>query len=95
MKIFKRILITGIVIMICALAFIYTFNGKFTNDLLIKNWDNIYNENNIEFFYSKSDDEKIKILKDNYDLEEKVKGVDGQLNKAIKVAEVLEKYYYI
>lgn len=89
MKIFKRILIAGIVIMVCALAFIYTFNGKVTNDLAIKNWDNIYNEDGIEFFYSNSSDEKIKVLKDNYNLEEKVKGVDGQLNKAIKIAEYL------
>lgn len=68
---------------------IYISINNYKGDVVINNWDNIYNENSIVFFYSNKEDVKIKALDSKYNLTEKVKEEKDELSKAIKLTEIL------
>ncbi len=87
----KKIINSILVILVVSIGFTFIFNNKFKRDLSIEKWDNIYNENNINFFYSNEDEDKIKILKQTYNLEEKVKDEKDLIKKAIRVSEALNE----
>lgn len=80
-----------LVLLIIGIGFVFIYNNKFSKGLNIKKWDNIYNENNINFFYSSEDDDKIEILKQTNNLEEKVKDEKDMLKKAISVIGVINE----
>lgn len=87
-KSFIRLIVVGLIIAL-GIIFIFKINNK--SEIIIKKWDNIYNENNVIFFYGDEDDEKIKILKQMYSIEEKLDGEKDKLKKAIKVSEILNE----
>ncbi|MCR1949505.1 hypothetical protein NSA50_00360 [Clostridium sp. DSM 100503] len=89
MRKFKKIIMSIIFILVIIIIFI--FKSKYSNDVTVKKWDNIYNENNITFFYEEKDDEKIKILKDMYNTEEKLDGEKDKIKKAIRISEILNE----
>lgn len=91
MKKSKKIVRLIVVILVICIGFIFIFKSKYSNDVTIKKWDNIYNESNIKFFYGEKDDEKIKILKDMYSIEEKLEGEKDKVKKAIKISEILNE----
>lgn len=80
-----------LIILIVVIVLVLIFNNKYNKELSVEKWNNIYNENNINFFYSNEDYDKIKILNYNYNLEEKVKDEKDIVKKAIKVSEVLNE----
>ena len=88
MRKYKKIIL---IIILVFIIFTLFFRNKFKDELYIEKWDNIYNDNNIEFFYSDKNDDKIKILKQTYNLESKVKEERDLVKKAIKVSEVLNE----
>lgn len=86
-KIGRLVLIIGIFIIAC----IFIFKNKFSKELSVEKWNNIYNENNINFFYDDGDNDKIKILNYNYSLEENINDEKDIVKKAIKVSELLSE----
>ena len=82
-KIIIFVLILGVIV--------YSVINSHKSDIVINNWDNIYNENSIVFFYSNEDDIKIKALDNKYSLSEKIKDEKNELSKAIKISEVLNE----
>lgn len=91
MKKFKKWIRLIIIILLISIGFAFIFKTKYSDDVTVKDWDNIYNENNITFFYGEKDDEKIKILKDMYSIEEKLDNEKDKIKKAIKVSEILNE----
>lgn len=87
----KKFIKLLLVIIVGSIVFTIIFKNKFQNEIYIEKWDNIYNENNIEFFYSDKDDDKIKILNKTYNLEEKVKDEKDIVKKAVRVSEILNE----
>lgn len=85
-KIARGILI--LILIIGGTALVY--KNKTTMKVSVKQWDNIYNENNLVFFYGDSKDEKIKVLNELYNIGNEVSGESDALKKAIKVSELLE-----
>lgn len=83
-----KLLVVGLII---SVGFVFIFKMKYSNSVTIKKWDNIYNENNITFFYAEKEDEKIKILKQMYSIEEKLEGEKDKIQKAIKTSEILNE----
>ncbi|MDV4151704.1 hypothetical protein R0131_12820 [Clostridium sp. AL.422] len=87
----KKVINSIIIFLIIIIGFIFIFNNKFKEELRVESWENVYNENNIRFFYSDTDDEKIKILKQTNNLEEKVKDEKDMIKKAINVIGVINE----
>lgn len=86
----KKIIKFTILILIIGVI-IHTVSKNYKPDISINNWDNIYNENSIIFFYSNKDDIKIKALDNKYNLKEKIKDEKDELSKAIKLSEILNE----
>ena len=80
-----------LVILIIIIGFFYIYKNKYKEGLAVKAWENIYNENNIQFFYSDENDKKISILKQTNNIEEKLRSEKDSLKKAIKVITVLNE----
>ncbi len=91
MRNIKKVINGILVLLIIVIGFVFIFNNKFKQGLSVKSWDNVYNENSINFFYSNIEDEKIKILNQTNNVKEKVKDENNMLTKAIKVIEVLNE----
>ncbi|WP_300384049.1 hypothetical protein [Clostridium sp.] len=66
------------------------YKNKTASKVSVNQWDNIYNEDNLIFFYGDNNDEKIKVLNELYNIGKEVSGESDSLKKAIKVSEVLE-----
>ncbi|MCR4945213.1 MAG: hypothetical protein K5986_12450 [Clostridium sp.] len=86
-----RGLLLIVIIGICAALYFKVFNtGKGT---IVTTWDNMYNENNLEFFYETQDsiasDKRIQNLKDTYSVEQLVSGETSEINKVLKTVEIL------
>lgn len=87
----KTRILRGILIFIIIIGGItLIYKNKTTSKVSVEVWDNIYNENNLLFFYGDSKDEKINILNELYNIGNEVSGEADSLKKAIKVSEVLE-----
>ena len=87
----KTKIVRGLLILILIIggtALIY--KNKSTVKVAVNQWDNIYNENNLIFFYGDNKDEKIKVLNELYNIGNEVSGEPNSLKKAIKVSEILE-----
>ena len=80
-KIIMLVLVVGV--------FVYLSRNNYKDNLKVTSWDNIYNEENIVFFYSNKNDNKIKALNNQYSLSQKVKDEKTDLDKVIKVSEIL------
>lgn len=91
MRRFKRGTKVILILSIIVIGFVFIYSNKYKQGLSVKSWDNIYNENNIKFFYSASDDKKISILKQTNNVEEKVGNEKDMLKKAIDVATVINE----
>ncbi|WP_411168149.1 hypothetical protein ACH36K_13565 [Clostridium sp. MB05] len=89
MKKLKKVIRSVVIISIIILGVILIVKFNNGNDVTVKKWDNVYNENNIMFFYGNKDDDKIKVLKEMYNLESEISKEGDNLKKAIKVSEVL------
>lgn len=57
--------------------------------LEIKEWNNIYNENNINIYYGESETAKIKALDDVYRVKEIVGTEEKELDKVLKVVDIV------
>ena len=57
----------------------------------VTEWDNYYNENNIVFFYEDFSNNKIKLLEDTYHLKEATKDEKTDLDKVIKITNIVNK----
>lgn len=80
--------VIGIVALIGIIgAFIY-FNGN-KEKFKVELWDNIYNEDNIEFFYENSESEKIESLEKSYGIKSIVGSEYREIDKAIKSISIL------
>ncbi len=55
----------------------YDYNVKVTN------WDNLYEGNNIHFYYLNKDDPKLIDLKNKYDFDQVVNGGSNEIEKTI------------
>ncbi len=91
MKSAKKVSKVILVLLIIIIGFVYIYSSKYKQGLSVKAWENIYNENNIKFFYSDGDDKKIDILKQTNNVEEKVGNEKDMLKKAINVITVLNE----
>ena len=87
----KKIINFILVLLIIIIGVAFIFRNKYKEGLTVKSWDNIYNENNISFFYSNIEDEKIKIMKQTNNVGEKVKDEKDVLKKALKAIDVLNE----
>lgn len=79
-----------IVVAIIAIGVILINKTRTFGKITVENWDNIYNENNIRFYYSEKDNEKIKALNSSYSISEEAKKIDDKLERAVKVSELLK-----
>lgn len=86
-KVFRVILVSLIIV----IGFIFVYSFKYKQGLSVKVWENIYNENNIKFFYSDENDIKINILKKTNNVAEKVGNEKDKLKKAINVITILNE----
>lgn len=86
-----RGLLLVVIIGVCALLYFKVFNKE--RGIQVITWDNIYNENNIEFFYENKDsvnnDKRIKNLDDTYSVNKFVSEENSEINKVIKTTEIL------
>ena len=84
-RIIKILIVTAIIIIGGVL---YKIN-KESYKVEIKEWNNIYNENNIKFFYGESSDPKIKQLSEVYKTKELVASEETELNKVLKIVDIV------
>ena len=77
----------GFIIMICCviLTILNTFNHK---GIILKEFNNYYDENNIVFFYENSAAPKIKALNDEYKVKEKTASEKDELKKALSICKI-------
>lgn len=57
----------------------------------VAKWDNYYNESNVAFFYEDFSSDKIKFLEDTYHLKEATKDEKSDLDKVIKITNIVNK----
>lgn len=86
-KTFRNILIILIAILLVGVTFF--IGNKDKSKLEIKSWNNIYNENNINMYYSESSNAKIKALDDVYQVNKLTATEDSELNKVLKVVDIV------
>ncbi|MBU5454250.1 hypothetical protein [Caproiciproducens sp. MSJ-32] len=86
----NKILKLAIVLVILAIGVILINKTRTIGKITVENWDNIYNENNIRFYYSEEDNEKIKALSNLYSISEDTKKIDDKLERAIEVSRLLK-----
>ncbi len=91
MKGTKKIIKIILVLLIITIGFLYIYKNKYKEGLTVTSWENIYNENNIQFFYSDEDDKKVSILKQTNNVEEKIGNEKDNLKKAISVITILNE----
>jgi len=86
----KMIRIIAILI-VASIGISLIFNSKLTGKIIVKDWDNVYNENNILFHFSNADEEKLVALDNLYNIKGKVSKEVYSLNKAIILAQFLNE----
>lgn len=82
-------IVAGLVLVGIGISFIS--NKDITGNIEVKKWDNVYNENNIIYHFSESEDEKLIALKDLYKIKSIVSSEVEPLKKAIILAELLNE----
>ena len=87
-NIFKIILGTVVVFGGALLGIVNQMSYK---GIKVEKWDNYYNESNIVFFYEDFSSDKIKFLEDTYHLKEATKDEKTDLDKAIKITNIVNK----
>jgi len=85
-KLFKL----GIILAILAVGIVLITKTRTFGKITVESWENIYNENNIKFYYSEEDNEKIKALSNLYSISEEAKKIDDKLERAIEVSKLLK-----
>lgn len=90
-KKFKKVLLLIMVVAICIVLYFKVFAAKTGINVIM--WDNIYNENNLTFFYENSDsiDEntKLKNLNSTYNVAELISTEGSEIKKVLKTTEIL------
>lgn len=81
----NKIKIIGGAIFLVVAIILSIINPK-NKGLQVTDWNNYYNEDNIVFFFEKSNNSVIKDLGKTYDLENYVSGEKSELDKVLKVA---------
>lgn len=85
-----RVLKVSLLILIIIAGFLYLIGSKSEKSKLeVKQWNNIYNENNINIYYGDSENAKIKALDNVYRVKELAGNEDGEINKALKVVDIV------
>lgn len=74
MKSGRRIIRIFLLAFVLALGVYLYINSVETKNYEVVAWDNIYNENNLDFFYEKKDQALIDALEKNYKISEKISG---------------------
>ncbi|MDD6795002.1 MAG: hypothetical protein PUE01_06295 [Clostridiaceae bacterium] len=86
-KIFLFLLLIG------GCIFLYINHFKSTSGLRVKEWDNIYNEDNITFFYTRDDavekSKNLKALENKYSIKKQVDSEKNEIDKVLKVSQLL------
>ncbi|NLK94184.1 MAG: hypothetical protein GX275_03170 [Clostridiales bacterium] len=87
-----RIILLVILIVICAGLYAINFNSK-KQGLIVTEWDNIYDENNINIFYENieenSKDNELNKLNNTYKITEIVNAEQNEIDKILKTTEIL------
>ena len=78
-----------ILLTILIIAGVFFINNRNKPKLEIKVWNNIYNENNINMYYGEKKDAKVKALDNVYKANELVSTEDGEVNKVLKVIDIV------
>lgn len=88
MKILKKVCI--VIIVVCLVALV-TINSLLRNDsnFIIKEWDNIYNTNSINFYYEDIKNTKLQSLEQLYNIKEVTKDENTDLEKAREVVQLV------
>ena len=94
MKIIKRLIrILLLVIIVAIVAFLYMKNFQVEKGLKVNLWDNIYNENNITFFYEgmeiESPNENILKLEKTFTVKELLSTEEKEIDKVLKTVDIL------
>ena len=80
-------IILAIIIIFCAivLCLLNQFNHK---GIIIAQWNNYYDENNIVFFYDESINEKVNYLNEKFKISDAVSGEKEELDKVLKICKI-------
>ena len=78
-----------IVVILIIVGFLFLIKGGEKSKLEVKAWNNIYNENNINMYYGDTENPKIKALSNVYRVKEMVNGEESQLDKVLKVVDIV------
>lgn len=86
-----RVLLLIVVVAICAVLYFKIFGKEIGTKVV--SWDNIYNENNLNFFYEDIKESNInsnlKALDDTYSVKKIVSGESTEMKKVLKTVEIL------
>lgn len=89
MKTIKRILKIIIVIIVFSSIFMIIRNGEKNNDnYKVLKWDNYYDEDNLEIFYTKSD-KRLETLNSTYRINEFLSKKDDEISKILTVVDIV------
>lgn len=86
-KIIKTLLLLTIVGVV-GILFMYNYKNN-TRDIEVTKWDNIYNEDNIDFYYDDNKNETIIKLESTYKVNSIVNKEKKEINKVLKTVEIL------
>ena len=94
MKVIKRLIrILLLVIVVVIVAFLYMKNFQVEKGIKVNLWDNIYNENNITFFYEdmevKAPNENILKLEKTFKVKELLSTEEKEIDKVLKTVDIL------
>ena len=78
----------AIMLLLCSIGGFIYLNYKDNELYKDLEWNNYYNENYIELFYS-IDDKRLDILNDTFQVNEIVKNEEGEINKVLKIVDIV------
>ena len=79
------------IIIICCCVILCILNSITHKGIILENWNDYYNENNIVFFYEDFSNEKIKVLEDMFDLKKISEDTMEELDKALEIVKICNK----
>lgn len=79
--------IVAVVAIVAAGFTIYMKKNKSSEGITVKEWNNTYDGNHIDFFYDDGDNNKLKLLNQNYKISEKFSGSDKDVDTALKTSD--------
>ena len=87
----KNIIKIVALLILVGIGFSFISNKDITGKMEVKKWENLYNENNIIYYFSEAEDEKLIALNDLYKIKSRVSNEVEPLKKAIVLANLLNE----